>query len=394
MASHSHQCSTMQTSSVNAGLLASRHQKRIGILTLHYVFNRGAVLQAYALSKLLGAEIVDHRYKTKQELYAGLSDVNTATRNFIAETLPLSSASFSANNFCDTHTEGYIETHYDAVVCGSDEIWKFDYTSRPSCLQYARTLLGDPRNTLWHYAASQRNAWSTPFPNVYWTKARVQRISFAASIGHSDVSTVPEAHCRLMAERLRGFSLIGVRDHATKRFIERIAPDVISRTHLVPDPVFTLEGEELDSLRWTGRVRDKLSNAGVNVSKQLAFTHFHQQIDHRTVSERFGLEDFEIVDLKKCDLTPLEWYVAISLCHCGVTDAMHPLIISLCCNVPCISIDPRNKSEELRCDFGLPTTEVMRDYVDQWPTHIPDQVAEYRGRAHDYANAVCDYIKG
>ncbi|HTI50252.1 MAG TPA: hypothetical protein VL475_04850, partial [Planctomycetaceae bacterium] len=79
---------------------------RIGILTLHYGFNEGAILQAYALAGLLrqhlpeaDVEIVDQRYPSKLKA-SGPADAprTKALQQAIDHWLPLSALRLRTND--------------------------------------------------------------------------------------------------------------------------------------------------------------------------------------------------------------------------------------------------------------------------------------------------------
>src|SRR2546421_12478933 len=87
---------------------------RLGILTLHYGFNEGAILQAYSLATALreafegsAVEIVDHRYAAKCAAYGSADgERKGALLKAIDEWLPLSPHRFISDS--DDETLSYI----------------------------------------------------------------------------------------------------------------------------------------------------------------------------------------------------------------------------------------------------------------------------------------------
>src|SRR5688572_9798854 len=120
---------------------------KIGIVTFHQVINDGAVLQALAQQEAIQrlfpdgkVEIIDFRYQVieQRERFDIIKDVlkfrksailklkkYLTIRNFISKRLVLSSKKFVSNELKEVTK--YINDNYDAVVVGSDEVWKIDY---------------------------------------------------------------------------------------------------------------------------------------------------------------------------------------------------------------------------------------------------------------------------
>lgn len=119
--------------------------KKIGILTFHKSINYGSVLQAFALSNLLSkrgyaVEIIDYEpasYCTQYRIFEKNTSFHNVAANirrlsvfdillkqkigfkkFREKYLPL-----SASKFTQASSPQEFSKYYDAVICGSDQIW-------------------------------------------------------------------------------------------------------------------------------------------------------------------------------------------------------------------------------------------------------------------------------
>jgi hypothetical protein len=209
---------------------------RVGILTFHRSENYGSVLQAYALARVLSdmgsrAEIVDYAPPSQKERHAIFSKVVSArslARNarsllfypllsrkasgferFIAERLPVSADSYRAtSDFRD------IESRYDALVCGSDQIWNV------RAFGFTETFL-------------------LPFQ----TSAR--KIAYAPSLNRGDFADTADAE--RYRELISDFDALSVREHSGKEKLESLLGR-IRDIPVVADPVLLLEGPDYDPI--------------------------------------------------------------------------------------------------------------------------------------------------
>ncbi|RUR84600.1 polysaccharide pyruvyl transferase family protein [Chlorogloeopsis fritschii PCC 9212] len=119
---------------------------KIGILTYHHTLNYGATLQAYALYKTLGqqghdVEMIDYRPRVAIKFYSkqfypiwrskyrfsfnpyfiGNLIKFWKMRKFLSSKMTLSSNRFSSRKELKTFNH-----QYDAVICGSDELWNIN----------------------------------------------------------------------------------------------------------------------------------------------------------------------------------------------------------------------------------------------------------------------------
>lgn len=189
------------------------HSLRVGILTLHYGYNEGALLQAMCLARAVGslgpdvsAEIVDHRYPGKAAKYGPARNARTqALQRYVDHQLPLSPERFASDRIGPTLR--YASARYTNLLIGSDQVLR---------LRYSKRIRG--------LARLQTDAFHPAFPNIYWAAARctLKCSAYAASMGPFTVSDAPRSHQRRMARLLTAFDRLGVRDTNTEEQVRAL----------------------------------------------------------------------------------------------------------------------------------------------------------------------------
>ncbi|AGY56531.1 polysaccharide pyruvyl transferase family protein [Gloeobacter kilaueensis] len=190
---------------------------KVGILTFHHTTNYGAMLQNYALAKTIAAmgfdvEDIDYRpyravrYYLKENFLPGRPLLSNLIKYWKMSEFRKAHIKLS-NSTCYTR-EGLqrYRRNYDAVICGSDQVWCIDSFRRydPS---YFLDFIDQQATRKISYAASA--AWTTTFGQ----------------------------HKQKTANLLRHFSAISVRDANTRRLVKEEcgldAPCVLDPTFLV-----------------------------------------------------------------------------------------------------------------------------------------------------------------
>lgn len=383
-------------------------KKKIGILTLHSGFNEGAVLQSYCVASNLQnalsegkVEIVDHRYPGKAIVYGAVRDDRTRTlSDFINHGLPLSEKRFESDDH--TKTFDYIRENYDAVVTGSDELWKVSYTRR---------LLG--------LVTEQKSPWSPAFPNVYWAdeSIKVPKIAYAASIGQTDWTQIPRKHRERMRRILSDYRLLGIRDQRTMRFLEWLDPRIAYRAEWVPDPAFSIDilsGVDRASLK------AKLERYGVDFSHARVGTVLADMMKTGGTLERLKEKGFQIVSLtipnKAADVvlfdkgfTPLEWVGIFGFMDFCISQRMHACISSILNDTPFVAVDFYNnpmdddtKLKHLMRSFnlldyyfnGLEAESKFENICENlasssWPrSGVSEKCAQFQARAREFTEKI------
>ena len=198
-------------------------RKRIGIITMHRVFNAGSALQAYALYytvRQLGydCEIIDYQYpnyfhreakKTSVPLWKRLWE---RAKYFILYRSRIQHARFKRFQTTEWKSSPYYETResvfenapkYDLCITGSDQVWN------PRCMK------GD---TVFFCAFSP----DTP------------HIAYASSFAQGDI---PQELQSLYAQNLRTYKAIGVRESSGAEIICKLTG---RQARVVCDPTLLL----------------------------------------------------------------------------------------------------------------------------------------------------------
>lgn len=217
---------------------------KIGILTFHFGNNYGGILQCYALQQVLTnlgyeVEVIDYRPQLTRslrsvagrlcsvhsikDLYYLLRENLTLNKNMDME-LKQKKVEILAvfDRFRETYlrlspylnaeTIGeYSNTHYDAIVVGSDQVWTSLYNGE------AVYFLG----------------WKPEFKG--------RRISYAACSAHS---SVVGQRARVLKHLLERFDIITVRDNTTAHLVTSLIEETPS---IVPDPSLLYAYEEFQT---------------------------------------------------------------------------------------------------------------------------------------------------
>lgn len=315
----------------------------IGIATLHYGFNEGALLQAMALAKGIekavpesNVEIIDQRYPGKLNVYGKAETGRSqALQKAIDDWLPVTKKRMQEAN--SNRLFDRLRGKYSGLVVGSDVVWTLKYQRR------FRRFFG--RGILPH----QPDPFFPAFPNLYWPGAdlRIPRFAYAASVGLLDIEEVPGGHRRQMAQRLSSFELLSVRDEKTLEFLERLDKGLAARTELMPDP--TLGFNLVDDTDDDG-LKAKLEAAGVDFSRprigviapdlpaleKMADRLRGQGCQVIGITTRNGFSDANLFDQP---FHPLEWGRLFHFMDVCVLERMHGMIFSLLNETPFVALD-------------------------------------------------------
>jgi polysaccharide pyruvyl transferase WcaK-like protein len=326
-----------------------RNSKKISIalITYHYGYNEGTMLQVYATARLLRnkisnctVEVIDARHPEKEKI-AFPKARNARER--------------SLRSFFEAHLENKeniirskspkkvfkkISRNYDLVVVGSDEVWRLDYK--------ITKLFGITRY-------KQTNPWAPPFPNIYWPNANklgVKCVTMASSISEmNNIELIPKAHLEEIRASLSAFSLISVRDTRSHDFIESVLRDV--QAHWLPDPTFSLPNATKEQI---SDLQKKLELDSIESRQKIALVNCHGTVDSlHNVIESCKKNGYLVVGMshpvKHADvnlfdiaLDPVEWSTLPALADLLITDRFHGAVFALKNNVPVIALDHRNQA--------------------------------------------------
>ena len=316
--------------------------RRLGILTLHYGYNEGAVLQAFALSKYISrnfscdVEVIDRRYSCKlRQMGSPSDDRKRAIRSDMNEYLPLGPSILA--NADEREVAEYVRARFEALVVGSDVVWALKYRSRFRRL-FTQNLL-----------KVQDGDFFPPFPNCYWIPWQFSgiKLAYAASAGNFSIQDSTFFHRRKMSQLLRRFDAIGVRDSATEEMVSSLLGDSDIPTR-VPDPTLLLGLGEFPADDES--LRRRFENWGVGAGVPAALVAVREGVDVGgvilelrrrgllTVAVTGGKHNVEI-DLTRKPIGAIDWSRVFSMFDFVVTDRMHASIFSVKNHVPVLSID-------------------------------------------------------
>ena len=207
---------------------------KIGILTFHYAYNYGAILQSYALQTYLescGCKVFFINYRNRQILkdYI-LFDIRrfimrnpiTFVKRIVHELRYYQIRKQRAKAF-----EAFIGTHFrlsdiseinsnpfDLIIVGSDQVWNYNLTGG--------------------------------FDNFYWGEVEKPKITKIASYAASMQDSWPSCFDMKIGTLLGNFDYLSVREKKLAKKLQKLLPSKV--IHTVVDPTLLLSKEEWDNI--------------------------------------------------------------------------------------------------------------------------------------------------
>jgi hypothetical protein len=321
---------------------------RIALVTYHFGYNEGTMLQAYASLKLLQrnfpnsqVDILDWRYPTKEKI--AFQEPTTAReraiRCFFDRKLALSKDVIRSPGPQEPYQ--YLHENYSLVVIGSDEVWRLGYSSR-----FPFGIFGTQRE----------NPWVPPFPNVYWPASeefQLPCVSLSSSISDNDsIKDIPFRDRRLMRAALLRISPMSVRDERTECFVKRILGSNHPDCRWMPDPTFSLIMDHAGKARSARQQLDEIRNRSgrkialiVSVRKNSRTTVLFSLLranGYTTVSLS-GSNDDSDFDLNDREIDPIEWAHFPQSADLVVTERFHGAVFAIRNNTPVIALGYRSQ---------------------------------------------------
>ncbi|EDX73568.1 hypothetical protein MC7420_3742 [Coleofasciculus chthonoplastes PCC 7420] len=332
-------CSEFANSVTKLIKLESKLRKmKVGILTFHNTTNYGATLQAYALSTIIGSqghdvEIIDYcPYKVekyyKKDLY--FIDKNRRLNRRIFDNLLkyyktrkflVSKTNISKKKYATSAELKKINSSYEVVVCGSDQIWCID---------------------------SFRGFDSAYFLDFIDNKTDIIKISYAASFGHTmRLRNYRELICQLISN----FSAISVRDANSRRLLKEECNEQAVK---VLDPTFLIEYDEyfLDK-KFKKEYLLIYIISGITLEQKtfIKFIANYKNLEIISVGKYVDIATKNIIGIG-----PKEWINYFSHASYIMTNTYHGTIFSILFRKPFIVLDTLNKANkinDLLKDFNL-----------------------------------------
>jgi hypothetical protein len=281
---------------------------KIGILTYHDINNYGAQLQAASVERFLtsnglDAELVDfrpwrHEVRRNTTILRALKKLKTAeakrhvamNRSFRASISEMARVSSGSTMFASQVHK--ICTHYDVLVCGSDELWNFG------------NYLG----------------YMAPYILDIPLKPGARKVSYAASIG----SFKPDAAMKgRMKAALSSFNRILVRDPASLKLVSELG---FAATRVL-DPTFLadlnpISPKQTGYVMISGGLTSQQVNNAVDASRILGLKPISVGVAYP------GHESLYV------PATPREWIGFVKNASYHITSLFHGAALSLKYDTP------------------------------------------------------------
>lgn len=306
---------------------------QVGILTFHTAKNYGAVLQTFALYRVLqslGADvhIIDYRpkYLAKQYRLLDIDSIFSGTlrriiRNVLYNcfSLPRRIKMYKGfSTFLKKHTTSIplykIDNNIDLFVVGSDQVWNTQLTF--------------------------------DFDNYYWgdfiSKKKSRKISYASSFGHLNYEEPILRNCANLLSQ--NFDALSIREKDDAELLQRYTNKTIN---ISIDPTLLLEKGQWSDIAIRPKLKEKflllytlwpyeeIKNAANDLAKQLDLKIIEIGSDIRK----------EFDDISSLGYSPEEFIGLFEQATCILTSSFHGTIFSLIFNKPFYSFNLQNGSE-------------------------------------------------
>ena len=310
---------------------------KIGILTFHRSINYGAFMQTYALSHEIMrrygdvVEVIDFEklskhlgYQMKMKgfrhkiLNGNSYEIQYRRFQDDLRLLPLSTPPLITNDY--EVVLDYINNRYDIVIVGSDAVWAYN---KGLGLQNPYWLFGD--------------------------KLKCIKLSYAASAHSLNIDSVTDDEKDYIAECLRSFTYIGVRDVTTLNLVKNCNEHL--DVHMNCDPTVLLAKPDREN-----GLRILRDNFGITPKKKIISIMLGRKTPLLNVAmNHLGKKDYQYVCLFRrlhwserfkfgsprflYNLSPYEWYQIFSCMDFNMTTFFHGTLLALKSGVPTFSFD-------------------------------------------------------
>lgn len=296
----------------------------IGILTLPFNNNYGGYLQCYALMTILkqngyDVELIYRRHKKAPAIKKIVPTLKNLVKMLLGRNvisiIPDEEKSFRSNGasmmpFLDgritpkskpLYTTGefnkYITGRYDAVIVGSDQVWRPEY--------------GSGIRDYFFYGIQDDN---------------LIRLSYAASFGTDDpLYTVEELNdCGKALEKFKGIS---IREESGLNVIKKFGGNLMTKPQLVLDPTLLLTAEDYNKI-----INEIVSPSMGKVFCYVLDTNSQKDAIINVICSRLNKEKYVVSDIQSCNasLPSIEsWLSAIRDSDFVITDSFHGMVFSV-----------------------------------------------------------------
>ncbi len=298
---------------------------KVGIATFQWSDNYGAVLQVYALQSYLEkkghlVQIIDFRPKPSVSVMKKILAKTpqgcirkweayykeVLFENFRNKCLKRTSKTFSFVQELKS-----LADKYDLMITGSDQVWNPRWISQYEGLKELYFLSFAGKNT--------------------------KRISYAASFGHAETSTMEKRWQKIIGENLEKFDAISVREASGVGIVRGLSGRT-DAAHVV-DPTLLLSRDDYNRL--VGQA---------NYSEAYAFSYILHGLDRDVENVLQGLSDTLDLTILKCNIkktgihkcytlpSPVCWLNRIKNADFMVTNSFHGVVFCLIFHTPFIAL--------------------------------------------------------
>lgn len=292
---------------------------KVGILTFHYGYNFGGVLQAYALQQYLASlnyrvEIINYVPKDYNiTLFYGISkrEPFKAIKKMIAHTLHQQDSIISYDNFRSSFL--YLTEKINTIE-GLTKI----------CQQYNVIIVGSDQ--IWNPSQHNKKVYFLDFNLPIKTK----RVSYAPCC---TVNVIADENRTNLEKALRKFDCLSVRNITTYEFVY----DLIGKKNpVVLDPTFLWDFKELieekkNNLKYIlvyiiGNELEKKSNIAISKLKEM---YGNIPVYAIVIGATAGVISVKWVDKVIYDASPKNWLNYIKNAEFLFTDSFHGVIFAM-----------------------------------------------------------------
>lgn len=365
---------------------------KIAIITIHYVTNFGAILQAYATKEIFSkygeVKIINYqkRYLNRHidlirfepslrgikwllhDLlnFSSRYKMVSKFKSFIDSSLNLTSRIQEHDNFGTEFSE------FDIYVCGSDQIWNPGIISSTSVLDPVYFLSFAPKGS--------------------------KKISYASSIGHHHFTEEEKMDVKKM---LSDFSHISIRENDGKKKLLEIFPN--KNVEVVLDPTLLLTKEEwlqCTRIPQNDESRERYilvySVPRTKLIKK-AVAYFSKKLNYKIVSIDKMLFPLTKVDVHVNNAGPREFLELFANASFVISDSFHGLCFALNFEVPFVAVSSNkvgNRQENLLALMEVDEGKVLaRNENDFDKIQLDLNFDGIRNKLQHYRQNSISYIK-
>lgn len=305
--------------------------RKVATITFHWATNFGAVLQAYALQnciKSLGfsTEIIDYVPRRVKVLQVVKQLKNIDINSFKKE---LMLAKFRkrhlivSNRFASHAALKRCSNAYEAIICGSDQVWNQGFT-----------LNGEGGPTLSYF--------------LDFAGENTRKIAYAISFGTDKVS---DRYINITREYISKFYNISVRENSGAEILKSF--DI--NAPVICDPTVLLDRQKYYDLL-----------TGFKGTKRDAYIYIlhRDQLLSSKVAE-FVTKYYDENNISQCN-DILQWLYYINNAKCVVTNSFHGIMLSIILNTPFIALPVNGSNMNDRIVTVLSRLGLLDRYLTEY----------------------------